>query len=184
MIILSDDGPYQLGGRTWSFRAPAPLSNADLTIKAEAGVRPVLKFASDARPGRSPADEPAPLRRRPCDDRRVCIRSGRRAARRARGRHPNRCHGIDSQGLLVPADQFAGRSKRRRHSGSRSQSSRPSSSDRPPAVFVDMCHFDGGQTGILRGGRRRFLPCEIARWAPASHRSGSTTRGLEFAGPR
>ena len=49
VIVLSDDGPYQLGGRAWSFRAPAPLANADLTIKAEAGVRPVLKFASDAR---------------------------------------------------------------------------------------------------------------------------------------
>ena len=49
VIVLSDDGPYQIGGRAWSFRAPAPLSNADLTIKAEAGVRPVLKFASDAR---------------------------------------------------------------------------------------------------------------------------------------
>ena len=49
VIILSDDGPYQVGGRAWSFRAPAPLTNADVTIKAEAGVRPVLKFASDAR---------------------------------------------------------------------------------------------------------------------------------------
>src|SRR5262249_15194813 len=49
VIILSDDGPYQLGGRAWSFRAPTPLVNADVTIKAEAGVRPVLKFASDAR---------------------------------------------------------------------------------------------------------------------------------------
>src|SRR5262249_34718350 len=49
VIILSDDGPYQLGGRAWSFRAPVPLAGADLTIKAEAGVRPVLKFASDAR---------------------------------------------------------------------------------------------------------------------------------------
>ncbi len=49
VIVLSDDGPYQIGGRAWSFRAPGPLSNADLTIKAEVGVRPILKFAADAR---------------------------------------------------------------------------------------------------------------------------------------
>ena len=54
MIVLSDDGPFRLGGRTWSYRASAPLANADLTIKAEAGVRPVLKFATDARS----ADQP------------------------------------------------------------------------------------------------------------------------------
>ena len=49
VIVLSDDGPYRLGGRTWSSRAPAPLANPDLTIKAEPGVRPLLKFATDAR---------------------------------------------------------------------------------------------------------------------------------------
>ncbi len=49
VIVLSDDGPYRLGGRNRSHRASAPLVNSDLTIKAEAGVRPLLKFATDAR---------------------------------------------------------------------------------------------------------------------------------------
>ena len=91
VIVLSDDGPYQLGGRAWSFRAPAPLANADLTIKAEAGVRPVLKFASDARLADRPPASLAPFRRRSCHHRRRRVRAGRRFARRARGRHPSRC---------------------------------------------------------------------------------------------
>ena len=49
VIVLSDDGPYVLGGRARSGRAPMALTNADLTIKAEAGVRPRLKFADDSR---------------------------------------------------------------------------------------------------------------------------------------
>ena len=48
VIVLSDDGPYRLGGRTWSSRSPAPLANPDLVIKAEPGVRPLIKFADDA----------------------------------------------------------------------------------------------------------------------------------------
>jgi serine/threonine-protein kinase len=49
VIVLADDGPYRLGGRTWSLRSAAPLANHDLTIKAEPGVRPIIKFAADAR---------------------------------------------------------------------------------------------------------------------------------------
>ncbi len=47
VIILADDGPYWLGRRAWSQRSPAPLSNLDLTIKAETGVRPVVKLAGE-----------------------------------------------------------------------------------------------------------------------------------------
>ena len=39
--LLSSQGSFH--------RASAPLVNSDLTIKAEAGVRPVLKFDTDAR---------------------------------------------------------------------------------------------------------------------------------------
>ena len=42
-------------GRAWSFRTSAPLVNPDLTIRAEAGVRPVLKLASDARLAEHPS---------------------------------------------------------------------------------------------------------------------------------
>ena len=47
VIILADDGPYWLGRRAWSQRSPVVLSNLDLTIKAETGVRPVLKLAGE-----------------------------------------------------------------------------------------------------------------------------------------
>jgi serine/threonine-protein kinase len=49
VIVLSDDGrPYELGGRAWSLRTSAPLAKPDLTIKAESGVRPIIKLAKDA----------------------------------------------------------------------------------------------------------------------------------------
>ena len=43
VIVLADDGPYRMGDRAWSARASRPSAEPDLTIKAEAGVRPVLK---------------------------------------------------------------------------------------------------------------------------------------------
>ena len=61
VIVLSDDGPFRLGGRTWSSRSPAPLSNPDLVIKAEPGVRPLIKFADDTSLERSPALQSASL---------------------------------------------------------------------------------------------------------------------------
>ena len=106
VIMLSDDGPYQLGGRAWSFRAPAPLANADLTIKAEAGVRPVLKFASDARLADRPPASLLQFVGGHVTIEGVVFDLDVVLARRARGRNPNRCHRIDAQGLLVPALQF------------------------------------------------------------------------------
>ena len=69
VIVLSDDGPYRLGGRTWSSRPPAPLANPDLVIKAEPGVRPLIKFADDASSTDHPLASLVPFRRRACDDR-------------------------------------------------------------------------------------------------------------------
>ena len=152
VIVLSDDGPYQLGGRAWSFRAPAPLSNADLTIKAEAGVRPVLKFASDARLADRP---PASLLHfvgghvtieGVAFELDVVLPEELVAAIRADGteltlrgcsfRRTNSREGRNVAALSIR--QISVR--------------RLFASDRPPAVFVDMCHFDGGQTAILASG--------------------------------
>ena len=55
VIVLSDDGPYRLGGRTWSSRSPAPLANPDLMIKAEPGVRPLDQVRRRCGLDRSPA---------------------------------------------------------------------------------------------------------------------------------
>jgi eukaryotic-like serine/threonine-protein kinase len=156
VIILSDDGPYQLGGRAWSFRAPAPLANADLTIKAEAGVRPVLKFASDARLSDRP---PASLFQ-------------------FVGGHVTIESVVFELDVVLPEELVAairtdateltlrGCSFRRSNSREgrnvaalevRTLHTSGASGERPPAVFVDMCHFDGGQTAILAVG-----PVDIA----------------------
>ncbi len=118
VIVLSDDGPYRLGGRTWSSRSPAALANPDLVIKAEPGVRPLIKFATDANLGRPSPAELASVHRRARDDRGAQIRDGCRFAGRPRGRDPDRGHRADCPGLFVPADHFAGRPQRGRDPGS------------------------------------------------------------------
>jgi serine/threonine-protein kinase len=158
VIILADDGPYWLGRRSWSQRSPAPLSSPDLTIKAETGVRPVLRLVgetlrSEERPtsllhliGGSltieglefeidavlPEDRVAAIRSegteltvRGCLFRRTNSRDGRNVA------------ALD----LRPDPRPATAAERL-----------PSVGERPPAVLVDACHFDGGQTAILAQG--------------------------------
>ena len=48
VITLIEDGAYPIGGRTAGSRGSSLLVNRDVTIKAEPGTRPVLKFAADA----------------------------------------------------------------------------------------------------------------------------------------
>jgi len=151
VIVLSDDGPFRLGGRTWSYRASAPLANADVTIKAEAGVRPVLKFDSDAR-----AADPSP----------TCLLH-------FIGGHVT-IEGVEFEMDAVLPDELLaairtdgteltirGCSFRRTNSREgrnvaalqvRTFRAPAAAGDRPPAVFADSCHFDGGQTGILAEG--------------------------------
>ncbi len=158
VIVLSDNGPYQIGGRARSFRAPAPLSNVDLTIKAELGVRPVLKFASDAlladRPPTSllhfigghatiegvefeldlvlPDQLVTAVR---ADATELALRGC--SFRRTRSR----------EGRNVAAVQVRGG-----HAAASSGDRPAASGDRPAAVLVDSCHFDGGQAGIEAEG--------------------------------
>ena len=149
--MLSDDGPYQLGGRAWSFRRTAPLANPDLTIKAEAGVRPVLKFASDARLADRPPESLLHfvgghvIVDGVAFDLDVISPDEPVAAVRAEGTE-----------LTLRGCSFKRSSSRegRNVAAVSIRQSRPpaSLSDRPPAVFVDMCHFDGGQTAILATG--------------------------------
>ena len=151
IIVLSDDGPYRLGGRTWSSRAPAQFANPDLTIKAEPGVRPLLKFATDA----GMADRP------------------RLSLLHFIGGHVT-IEGLEFELDAVSPDELVSAVRtedteltvRRcsfRRAGSREgrnvaaiqvRTARPaaSSGERPPAVVADTCHFDGGQTGILAEG--------------------------------
>jgi eukaryotic-like serine/threonine-protein kinase len=151
VIVLSDDGPYQIGGRAWSFRTPAPLSNADLTIKAEAGVRPVLKFTSQARLADSP---PAYLLRFVGGH--VTIEGVAFDLDVVLPDEPVAAIGADSTELTLRGCSFRRtNSQEGRNVAAISirQMQPPASAvDRPPAVSVDMCHFDGGQTAILATG--------------------------------
>lgn len=147
LIVLTDDGPYQLGGVSTK-RALAHLVDRDLTIKAAEGVHPVLQFARETATGikAAPAmldlvrghvtleglefdvglgnleDGLAVIR---AEDTELTIRRCVFRKSTVRGRH----------GRLVALQV-------RMHS----------SSDRPPAVFIEACHFDGGQVGILAQG--------------------------------
>ena len=151
VIVLSDDGPYRLGGRTWSSRSPAPLANPDLVIKAEPGVRPLIKFADDA----SSTDHPlssllqfvgghvtieglkfemdavlpeelvTAIR---TEDTELTVRGC--SFRRTNSREGRNVAAIQVRTIRPPA----------------------AAGDRPPAVLADSCHFDGGQTGILAEG--------------------------------
>ncbi len=153
VILLSDDGPYLIGERAWSGRAPAALANLDLTIKADAGVRPRLKFADDARRSDPPPrwilqfvgghvtleglefeldallpDEPVAAIR--AEDTELILRgcSFRRAG--TNGREARQVAAIRVN--AVPP--------------------RTLRDDRPPALYADSCHFDGGQVGVMAEG--------------------------------
>ena len=150
VIVLADDGPYRLGGRTWSSRSTAPLANHDLTIKAEPGVRPVIKFAADARLADRPRKSLLPFV----------------------GGHVT-IEGLEFELDAVLPDELVtaiqtedteltvrGCSFRRTNSREgrnvaaiEVRTVRPLAvGDRPPVVLADACHFDGGQTGILAEG--------------------------------
>jgi eukaryotic-like serine/threonine-protein kinase len=168
VIVLSDDGPYRLGGRNRSHRASAPLVNSDLTIKAEAGVRPLLKFATDARLADHP---PASLLN-------------------FSGGHVT-LEGLEFELDTVLPDELVaavrtenteltvrGCSFRRTKSGDgrnvaalhvRTVHPAPTVGDRPTAVFADSCHFDSGQTGVLAEGPADVLlrDCSIGPGQPS-----------------
>jgi serine/threonine-protein kinase len=174
-IVLSDDGPYLLGGRTWSSRQPVPLSDPDLTIKAETGVRPLLKFADDD----SSTDHPlmsllqfrgghvtidgvkfeldsvlpeelvTAIR---SEDTELTVRGC--SFRRTSSREGRNVAAIQVRGVRKPAVPR----------------------DRPPAVLADACHFDGGQTGILAQGPVEIVirDCTMGPGVPAVFFDNST----------
>ncbi len=178
MIILADDGPYWLGRRAWSQRAPSPLANLDLTIKAETGVRPVLKLA-----GETLRLEERPTALLHLVGGRLTIEGlefeldavlpeERVAAIRAEGtelllrgslfRRTVSRDGRNVAAILVRPE-------------SRAAAERPAIAlERPPAVLADACHFDGGQTAILAQGAAEVVLRDCTR-GPANPRSGSIT---------
>ena len=154
VVVLADDGPYQLsGGRSWSGRAPAPLTDADLTIKAEAGVRPLLKFAPDARLPDQPLSSllhfvGGHVRLEGLEfeldasvtEEAVAAIQGEDVELTLWGCSFRRTDASEPEGRDVAAVRV------------RTVRSRTGGGERPPAVFADSCHFDGGQVAILAEG--------------------------------
>ena len=154
VIVLSDDGPYRLGGRPWSARSPSLPTDADLTIKAEAGVRPVLKFAressgSDRRSmallqfvgghvvieglefeldAEAPGESVSAIR---CENTELILRG---------------CS------FRRPPPATSGRSRHSRPSGCGPRGRGPARPNDRPRCFADSCHFDGGQTAMRAEG--------------------------------
>ncbi|MGO9919282.1 MAG: protein kinase domain-containing protein [Isosphaeraceae bacterium] len=177
VIILADDGPYWLGRRAWSQsqRSPAPLSNLDLTIKAETGVRPLVKLA-----GETLRSEERPTALLHFVGGRLSIEGiefeldailpeERVAAIRADGteltvrgclfRRTNSRDGRNVAALEVRSDPRPATAAERLHIAG----------ERPPAVLIDACHFDGGQTAILAQGAAEvvFRDCTLGPGEPS-----------------
>jgi len=153
-ILLSEKGPYDLRGLT-----SRPLSGLDLAIKAEPGVRPVirlprgpgldasspavalldirggrialegLEFVVDGGPGTSSGDAPAAAIR--IEDAEVTIR--RCSFRRPDGDPPR----SRAAAILVRSTIRAGAGP---------------AGERPATLWLDASEFDGGQAGVIATG--------------------------------
>lgn len=143
VITLTADGPYLLSGRTPSIRGDAPR---DLTIRAEVGKRPVLRFAADA------GDRPATSL--------LAFARGRIAVEgltfEAEGRT------LDDRLAAIVLDdaelQLTGCTFRRTSASGPGltavlgRTSGDGADGRPPALIARQCHFDPGATAIACEG--------------------------------
>ncbi|MHB1558618.1 MAG: serine/threonine-protein kinase [Isosphaeraceae bacterium] len=153
VIVLSDAGPYRLAGRPWAALSGSTAAGSDLTIRAEAGVHPVIEYVhqpgGDDRRGLAmlrfsgghvvidslefrldatePGESACAIR---CVDTELILR-------RCLFRRPDGGDGgnHDAAALRIgvtPAGAPGG--------------------GRPPTVVALRCHFDGGQTAIRADG--------------------------------
>lgn len=147
IVVLTDDGPYELKGGQGD-RPTARLLDRDLTIKAEAGVRPVLRLAHAASPDERGSTAILDFfgGKVTLEDLAFVVEPGPRDIVAAAVR-------CESTELSLHRCVF-------RTTGSSSGDGRvaavqilePPSAERPPAVLADACHFDGKQAGILAQG--------------------------------
>ena len=154
VVTLTDDGPYFLGGGISAARDDAPLANKDLTIKADAGKRPVLRFAVDARGSdRAPQALLSFVKSRvslegltfevssggrDLDDRAAAIWI-EDVELRLKGCSFRRAEGDDqADGPSLPAI--------------RSRAAKVAAGDLPPPVVADQCHFNTGASAIESEG--------------------------------
>ncbi len=170
VILLTDDGPYDLGSGRDGRPSPERLLGRDLTIKAASGVHPVLRLARNtATAGKSraalldfngghitldglefllePGDRSEPLAAVVAEGTELTVR---RCVFRRPGIAPGQ--GQDSTSPRIAAVQIRG------------ASDALESGDRPPALTFDRCHFDAGQVGVRASGTTDLLlrDCTLA----------------------
>ncbi|WP_337174269.1 serine/threonine-protein kinase [Paludisphaera sp.] len=163
VVTLTENGPYLLTGRV-----PAPRGDArDLTIRAEVGRRPVLRFVADAAGG---GDRPGTAL--------LAFTRGRIAIEgltfEAEGR------ALDDRLAAIVLDdaelQLTGCSFRRGPGGGPGipavlgRVSRPDATgDRPPAIVARQCHFDPGAAAVECRGPAdvKLYDCTFGPGGPA-----------------
>ncbi len=179
IITLSEDGPYLLGGRTATARGSWPLTERDLTIRAESGIHPVLRFAADARLG-----EPRLPALLPFSGGHVTIEG--LAFELEREGTEERVAAIlaEDTDLTIRGCLFRqsiARTERNRAAlRVRSLRTRTAEGDRPPLVFADACHFDGGQVGLVTEGPAEILlrDCTMGPGSPTVWLNNGSAAGL------
>ena len=150
IVVLADDGPYLLGGETSDRHLPAQLPDRDLTIKADAGVMPTLRLARDALVGGKAPRALLDLAggHVTLEGLEFVLDTGDREAGLAAVR-------TEDTELTVRRCRFHGQGERVFRSPVSALHVRATASatgDRPSAVTVDACHFDGANVGILAQG--------------------------------
>jgi hypothetical protein len=147
VITLSEDGPYFVGGRNGGMRGSGPLPVVDVTIKAEAGARPVVRFASDARL----VDRPLPAL--------LGVSGGRLTVDGVIFELDSDNPETQTAAIQTEETELTLRGCTFRQLSARSNANHfavqlrnlraaTETGDRPPAAVFDQCHFDGGQVGI------------------------------------
>ena len=150
IVVLADDGPYQLGGETSDRHLPAQLHDRDLTIKADAGVKPTLRLARDALVGGRPPRALLDLvgGHVTLEGLEFVLDTGDREAALAAVQ-------TEDTELTVRRCRFHGQGERTLHSPVAALHVRATPSatgDRSAAVVADACHFDGANVGVLAQG--------------------------------
>lgn len=164
-ITLVEDGAYLIGGRAAGARETSLLLNRDVTIRAEQGTRPVLKFATDARMG----DQ---VRRA------LLAFSGGTVTIEGLGFELEDADGevscvwTEDTDLTLKDCSFRRSSSRGDDQAALRVHVRGTSSesgDRPPGVSAGSCHFDGGQVAIHVEGPADLLlrDCTFGPSSPA-----------------
>jgi len=169
VITLTEDGPYLVGGHAGGFRDWRNLVNRDLTIRAaSADVRPVLRLASES----AQADH-ASIAILPFSGGNVTIEGlafeldptgddYRVAAISTEDTELNLLGCMFRQSAVRPG---------RNRSALHIRTLKPAGlyGDRPPAVSIDTCHFDGGQVAIVAEGPTDLLlrDCTLGPGSPA-----------------